>query len=47
VNLGVQADNILDNTNYLSVGSVLNSPSFGRPLAAMPGRSVRVFLNLD
>jgi hypothetical protein len=47
VNVGVQADNILDNTNYVSIGSVLSSSSFGRPLAAMTGRSVRVLLSVD
>jgi hypothetical protein len=47
LNVGVQVNNVLDNKNYLSVGSVVGSPSFGRPLAAYPGRSVRVFLNID
>jgi hypothetical protein len=47
LNLGVQADNVLGNTNYLSVGSIVGASSFGRPLAAMPGRSVRLFLNID
>jgi len=47
VNLGVQVDNLLDNTNYLGVGSVLRSSSFGQPLFAMPGRSVRVLINVD
>ena len=47
VNLGVQADNILDNRNYIAIGSVQQSSSFGRPLAATAGRSVRVLLSLD
>jgi hypothetical protein len=47
VNLGLQANNILDNMNYISVGSVAGSASFGRPLAAFPGRSVKVYVNVD
>ena len=47
LNVGVQADNILDNRNYISVGSVAGSSTFGRPLAALPGRSVKVYLNVD
>jgi len=45
VNVGLQADNVLGNRNYLSVGSVLGSPLFGQPLAALPGRSVRLWFN--
>jgi hypothetical protein len=47
LDLGVQADNILDRRNYISVGSVAGSSTFGRPLAAFPGRSVRLFLSVD
>jgi hypothetical protein len=47
LDLGVQADNILDRRNYITLGSVTGSSTFGRPLAAFPGRSVRVFLNID
>jgi hypothetical protein len=47
VDLGVQGNNLLNNKNYLSVGSIIGSPTFGQPLAASPGRSVRVWLNLD
>jgi hypothetical protein len=47
LNLGLQADNILDNRNYISVGSIAGSPSFGRPMAAFPGRSLRVYVNVD
>jgi len=47
LNVAVQADNILGRRNYISIGSVLQSSSYGRPLAAMPGRSVRVLLNLN
>jgi hypothetical protein len=47
VNLGVQADNILDNRHYIAIGSVQQSSSFGRPLSAAAGRSMRVLLSLD
>lgn len=47
LDLGVQVDNILDQRNYVSVGSIAGSPTFGKPLAAFPGRSLRVFLSLD
>lgn len=43
---GMQADNLLGNRNYLELGSVVGSPLFGRPLAAMPGRSLRLWFNL-
>ena len=47
LNLGVQADNLLDNQNDISVGSIAGSASFGRPLAAFPGRSAKVFVNVE
>lgn len=47
LNLGVQVDNILDRNNYISVGAIAGSSTFGVPLAAYPGRSIRVFLNVD
>jgi hypothetical protein len=47
VNIGVQAQNILDNRNYISIGSVVGAANFGRPFAAFPGRSVRLSLNFD
>jgi hypothetical protein len=46
VDLLVRAENILDRTNYASYGSVLDTPTFGRPLAAMPGRSLQIGLHL-
>ncbi len=45
--VGVNADNLLGNRNYLSLGSVVGSATFGQPLAVMPGRSVRIWLNLN
>ena len=36
---------ILGNRNYLGFGSVIGSPLFGRPWGALPGRSLRVWLN--
>lgn len=47
LDLGLQADNILDQRNYISVGAIAGSSTFGKPLAAFPGRSLRLFLNID
>jgi hypothetical protein len=47
VTVGLRGDNLLGNRNYLSVGSVAGSPSFGQPLAAAPGRSVRLWFSFD
>jgi hypothetical protein len=47
LNVGVQANNLLDNRNYWSLGSVSGSPLFGQPLGAMPGRSLRTFVTFD
>lgn len=47
VDMGVQIDNLLDSKNYLNLGSVANSPLFGQPLGALPGRSVRLWFNFD
>jgi hypothetical protein len=43
--VGVNADNLLGNRNYLSLGSVVGSATFGQPLAAMQGRSFRLWLH--
>src|ERR1035438_9844926 len=43
---GLQVENLLDNKNYLTMGTIFGSPLFGQPLAALPGRSVRFSLNL-
>lgn len=47
VDVGIQADNLLDHKNYLTVGSVLGSSLFGRSLAALPGRSFRLWFTVD
>jgi hypothetical protein len=47
LNLGVQIDNLLNARNYMSVGSVVGARTFGMPLAAFPGRSVRVRFSID
>lgn len=47
VRVGLQAANLLDNRNYTSIGSVLGSPTYGMPLSVLPGRSVRLWMNLD
>lgn len=46
VNVGLQVDNLLGNKNYFNFDSVAASPIFGRPLAAFPGRSIRVWCSL-
>ena len=43
---GVRADNLTDHRNITSVGSVIGTPMFGRPLAAAPGRSIRFWVAL-
>jgi Carboxypeptidase regulatory-like domain len=47
ITFGLRGDNLLGNKNYLSVGAIAGSPSFGQPLAAAPGRSVRLWFSLD
>lgn len=44
--LGLHADNLLNNKNYLTFGSVMNSPLFEQPLRAFHGRSLRLSINL-
>ena len=46
-NIGLQAQNIFDRRNYVGYGSVVGAANFGRPVAAFPGRSLRVSLNID
>ncbi len=46
VDMLLRAENVLDRTNYAAYGSVLDTPTFGRPLAAMPGRSLQIGLRL-
>jgi hypothetical protein len=43
---GLQVENLLDNKNYLTMGTIIGSPLFGQPLAALPGRALRFSLNL-
>lgn len=47
IHVGVQADNLLNNRNYLAIGSIAGSATFGKPLAAHPGRSIRVLLSIN
>jgi len=47
INLGAQVNNLIGNRNCTGLDAVLASPLFGRPLAAGPGRSFRLSLNLD
>jgi hypothetical protein len=46
-NVGLQAENLLSNRNYVSLDPVRSSPIFGQPLTALPGRSLRLWLNFD
>lgn len=45
--LGIQAENLLNRTNFSELGSVLGSPLFGQPVAALAGRSLRLWSNID
>lgn len=47
VRVGLQGSNLLGNRNYTGLGSVIGSPLFGLPLSSLPGRSLRVWANLD
>lgn len=44
--LGVRADNLTNRRNVTSLGRVLGSPSFGQPIDASAGRSIRVWASL-
>ena len=43
---GVQVENLLNTRNVTALGAVAGSSIFGRPLAALGGRSVRSWFNL-
>ncbi len=45
--IGLQVDDLLGDRNYLTVESVEDSPLFGQPLSALPGRTIRVWFNLS
>lgn len=47
VTLGLRGDNLLNNRDVLSLGSVAGSPTFAQPLAVAPGRSVRIWFSFD
>jgi hypothetical protein len=44
--VGVRADNVTDHLNVTNVGRVAGTPTFGRPLDASAGRSIRVWATL-
>jgi hypothetical protein len=46
-NVRLRVENLLDNRNYLVVGGVAGSPLLGVPLAARPGRALRVSVSFD
>jgi hypothetical protein len=45
--VSLRLENLLDDKNYLILGSVAGSPLLGTPLAAQPGRSLRVSVSFD
>lgn len=47
VDVSLAAENLLGSANYETVGAVLASPLYGRPVAAQPGRSVRVSFRIS
>jgi hypothetical protein len=46
INMGLEVDDLLGNRNYLALEAVEDSPLFGQPLSALPGRTVRLWFNL-
>ncbi len=46
-NLSLHVENLLNERNVVVVGSVAGSPLYGRPLVALPGRSVRLSVSFD
>ena len=40
----MQADNLLNVTNYMSIGSIVGSDTFGKPISAFPRRSIRFWM---
>lgn len=46
-NVSLHVENLLNNTNYLAVGSVAGSRLLGVPLSGLPGRSLRVTVSVD
>lgn len=47
VHVRVSSENLLNNKNYTSVGSVASAATFGKPLSALPRRSLRISISLD
>ncbi|WP_321475428.1 carboxypeptidase-like regulatory domain-containing protein [uncultured Paludibaculum sp.] len=47
LSVGAQIDNLLNNRNYAAVGSIAGSATFGKPILAQAGRSIKFSLNLD
>jgi hypothetical protein len=39
--VGDHIDNLLNARNPITVGTVIGSSTFGQPLSAMPGRTIR------
>jgi hypothetical protein len=44
--IGLQVEDLLGDRNYLTVEGVEDSPLFGQPLSALPGRTLRIWFNL-
>jgi hypothetical protein len=47
INLGIHGNNLLNDQAAVALGSVLGTPTFGRPTAVQPGRALRVTFSLD
>jgi hypothetical protein len=47
LDVGLRALDLLGTTNYVSFDPVIGSPGFGRPVSAYPGRSFRIWMNVD
>lgn len=45
--VGIHGNNLLNNRNYIALGSVAGTPTFGKPIAAQAGRAMRVTFSLD
>jgi hypothetical protein len=47
LSVAIQVSNLLNGRNYISLGSVVGSDTFGVPLSAYPARSIRILINVD
>jgi Carboxypeptidase regulatory-like domain len=45
--MGIHGSNLLNNRNSVALGSVVGTPAFGKPTAALPGRAMRITFSID